>query len=1104
MPALFLDQSYSSLSYGLPDRPDFEADEPDRIEAHAAAGRASIAAGSGCAPLIKMLSSPIPAVLCASADALFNLAILRDNADELHALDTLRKLHDMLRHDDDAVVNGFAGVLMNCCASSPAAREELAGQGLLSTLLSLLARGAGDVDGPLVQPELVSRVLGALNNLLLDSQCAASAIQHEAGVLLLLRLLREPQTEDEALLEDAASCLVHIARADAAAVALLIENGALGAVEARLPTELEELQLRLCQLAQRLCAAQRSAREQLHALGGTLKVLPLLYSSAEEVQEGAALALQELTNFKPAAVLARRQGGIDGLVALFRSSDPSVRTAAVACLVNICRVDPKAAAAVRESEGIPPLVAFLDYAGEAMRVAAAFCIESVARNESNKTLLREAEAIDGLLRMLSHTCSEEEHVAAAGACVQLLINEEDAATVFRLQAGIQRLRPILAMDDALRPALAAEVLSHCASSNSESRVAMRVHDVLRPLVALLSSPTRRARLGAASALMNATNSEPTNQIKVRELGGVVPLMSLLEEEAAAPNGGERAMQVCAAWCLANIAGDSRAAAQLGLGRTGHAPLLALLDGPNVSLQRPAAACLLNASINDAATPANLLRQGALHTLVGCLRYASEDANTDVVAWAAGALLNMAHAGSEGLQYDLVVAEAPADASRLLSALLDCIGMERDANPLQNAHAAGALGNLAAHSPAAGEALVARGAVKLLLDVLGGARDEPTVAGFAAGALASLLHLETGRQALVEARGVSTLTEALDSEDSSVTAAAAVALLNAMAHEPSREALVDAGGVDALLSCVASRDARVREAAAGALLNASATVSVAEAVRDGTATVERGGKTSMVPALPFLRERMVHIEAGAVLRARVAGVFFNCAAYGPDNRLALLEAGVLMSAVNLLHDLTSPSVDAKGVPVWVRAMGPDATAAQRWRLVANVIGIVLNCALNPTTKEEVLRGDGLTPLLAATESGDAVVMALAATAVAYVSDRAEMRPGSPSSPARAADAPPRNTFRKRHFHTGTAGAAEDLGPPDDEADDGPGARPTAIFGRMPEIKLSATHDSGSKGPRFVAEPVETCSRRTEAVAIAAALSCGYTEIPSPLPSPRDDE
>lgn len=863
--------------------------------------------------------------------------------------------------------------------------------------------------------------------------------------------------------------------------------------------------LRLCQLALQLCAAQRPAREELHALGGTLKLLPLLYSSAEEVQEGAVMALQELTNFKPAAVLARRQGGIDGLVALFRSPDPAVRTTAVACLVNICRVDQKAAAATREAEGIPPLAAFLNDAAEPMRVAAAFCIESVARNESNKTLLREAGAIDGLLRMLSHTCSEEEHVAAAGACVQLLANEEDATIIFRLQAGIQRLRPILAMTDALRPALAAEVLSHCASSNSESRVAMRVHDVLRPLVALLSSPTRRARLGAATALMSATNGEPTNQIKVRELGGVMPLMSLLEEEAAAPNGGERAMQTCAAWCLANIAGDSRAAAQLGLGRTGYAPLLALLGGPIVSLQRPAAACLLNASINDASAPANLLRQGALNTLIDCLSYASEDANVEVVAWAAGALLNMAHAAAngQGLQYDSVAAEAAADASRLLSALLNCLGTEAGADPLQNAHAAGALGNLAAHSVAAGEALVCRGAIKLLLDVLGGAREEPTVAGFAAGALASLLRLEAGREALAEARGVPTLVDALDSEDPTATASAAVALLNAMAHEPSREALLNTGGIDTLLSCIGSRDSRVREAAAGALLNASAAASVAEAVRDGTATIENGGKKTLLPALPFLSERLVQIEAGAVLRARVAGIFFNCAAYGPDNRLALLEAGVLMSAVSILHDLTSLSLDAKGVPVWVRAMGPEATVAQRWRLVANAIGIVLNCALNPTTKAEVLRGDGLTPLLAAIESGDPAVMALAATAIAYVSDRAEMRPGSPSSPARAADGPSRNTFRKRHFHTDLAGAAA-FGPADDEADDGPGARPIAIFGRMPEIKLSATHDSGSKGPRFVAEPFETCPRRTEAVALPMALAPAYNEIPSPLPSPRDDE
>jgi len=1099
MSTLYFDQSYSSLGHALPERSDFEAEQPDRAEAEAAASRAAVAARSGCAPLVKMLSSSSPVVLSSAADALFNLAIMRENADALLSLGALRQIHDLLGHDDVSIVVGFTGVLMNCCASSPAAREELFHQGLLHTLFSVLTRAVGTAsDGALAQPELASRAMGALNNLLINPDCATSAADHEDGTLLLLHLLREPPPDDEALLEDAASCLVRISRAGEEAAKLLIANGVFNAIEALLSTELEELQLRLCQLAQRLLIIKPFAREELHAVGGTVKLLPLLSSSAEEVQEGAVLALQELSSFKAAAVTCRREGGIEGLVSLFRSTDGTVRTAAVACLVNICRVDQKAAAATREADGIPALVAFLDDSTEAMRVAAAFCIENVARNETNKTLIREAGAIEALLRMLSHTCSEEEHVAAASACVKLLENEEDAANIFRLQGGIKRLRPILSMPDPLRPALAAEVLSHCAATNSETRVAMRVQDVLRPLVALLSSPTRRARLGAASALMNATNGETTNHVKVRELGGVVPLMSLLEEETSTRGGGELAMQTYAAWCLANIAGDASAASQLGLGRTGYLPLLHLLGGKDVSLQRPAAACLLNASINDPAAPPNLIKAGALESLIQSLRYAAEETNVDIVAWSAGALLNMAYT-PDGLHYD----RAGDLSSKLLGSLLDCLSTHPEADLLQNAHAAGALGNLAAHSVAACYALIERGAVRTLLDLLGNSRDQPMVATHAAGALASLLSIESGREALDEGQGVPVLIEALDSDDFSATGAAAAALLNAMAHEPSREVLVDSNGVDALLSCVAARDHAVREAAAGALMNASASLSVAEAVREGAARVERGGQVTVQPALPLLCDLMTKVESGPLLRGRIAGIFFNCAAYGPENRLALLESGVLMAAVGILHDLTSTILDKKGVPVWMRAMGADATSAQRWRLVANTIGIVLNCALNPTTKAEVLRGDGLAPLIAATESGEDSVMALAATAIAYVSDRAELRPGSPTSNARSIDGPSRNTFRKRHFHAGSGDALQTFGPADDEADETPGSRPTAIYGRMPETKLSATHDSSSKGPRFVAEPVATYRRRTEAVALPAAFVPEYCEIPSPLPSPRDD-
>ena len=55
--------------------------------------------------------------------------------------------------------------------------------------------------------------------------------------------------------------------------------------------------------------------------------------------------------------------------------------------------------------------------------------------------------------------------------------------------------------------------------------------------------------------------------------------------------------------------------------------------------------------------------------------------------------------------------------------------------------------------------------------------------------------------------------------------------------------------------------------------------------------------------------------------------------------------------------------------------------------------------------------------------------------------------------------------------------------------------------MPRAKVSATHDSQSKQPRFVQEPPETYSRRNPDVVEPENIEDPYEEVPSPLPSPR---
>ena len=192
--------------------------------------------------------------------------------------------------------------------------------------------------------------------------------------------------------------------------------------------------------------------------------------------------------------------------------DPNVQLVSISALLNVTESDPKMAAAMREAEGLPAVAGMLTSECRELRVAAARVVAGCAKNETNKSILREIGVTEPLIGMLAHTAAEDEHSAALSALVELAQNEDEASVLIRLQGGLKRLRQLLYCDDPVRPSLAAAVLYHCAP-NADTRVAMRVTDTLRPLIALLSSQLPSAREAAAGALMLATQGQPTNQAR---------------------------------------------------------------------------------------------------------------------------------------------------------------------------------------------------------------------------------------------------------------------------------------------------------------------------------------------------------------------------------------------------------------------------------------------------------------------------------------------------------------------------------------------------------------------------------------------------------------
>ena len=83
--------------------------------------------------------------------------------------------------------------------------------------------------------------------------------------------------------------------------------------------------------------------------------------------------------------------------------------------------------------------------------------------------------------------------ASLGALANLCLNEDEARVLLRLQGGLRKLQPLLFAADALLQTKCANAIYNCAP-NAETKVSMRILDILRPLVLLLASPSADARV----------------------------------------------------------------------------------------------------------------------------------------------------------------------------------------------------------------------------------------------------------------------------------------------------------------------------------------------------------------------------------------------------------------------------------------------------------------------------------------------------------------------------------------------------------------------------------------------------------------------------------
>ena len=128
------------------------------------------------------------------------------------------------------------------------------------------------------------------------------------------------------------------------------------------------------------------------------------------------------------------------LIDLMSSSDQEVQLSALCAIMNVANSDPKAAAAIRDGDGLKPLVAFLGSENSKLQIAACTALLGCSRNEANKTLICELNAIEALLKMLPFDNPRDSQAAAVATLAYLTLNEDDARILLRLQGGMKKLQ----------------------------------------------------------------------------------------------------------------------------------------------------------------------------------------------------------------------------------------------------------------------------------------------------------------------------------------------------------------------------------------------------------------------------------------------------------------------------------------------------------------------------------------------------------------------------------------------------------------------------------------------------------------------------------------
>ncbi|XP_068002542.1 armadillo repeat-containing protein 3 [Melanerpes formicivorus] len=379
------------------------------------------------------------------------------------------------------------------------------------------------------------------------------------------------------------------------------------------------------------------------------------------IHEFATLCLAHMAVEYTAKNQILKQGGLEPLIRLLDSPDPDVQKNSVECIYLLVQ-DFEIHAAVCALNVIPPLLQLLESEYPVLQLLALKTLEVISKDTETRTVLRENEGLDCLLKILANNQFSDLHVealAVLGNCLEdvhalqmiqqigglkMLLSFVGASTVPDIQKNAAKAIAKAAYDSESRKILHEEEAEECLikvletgndgvkvaasqaisamSVNSASKRTFGLQGIPQ-LVQLVSNDNEEVKEAAVTALANLTTASPSNACAVAEAEGIRPLVNALnaERDGAVAN---------AATVLTNLATQD----SLRVSIQGQAIMGALTEPlrSTSSQVQSKAALAVAAFACDADARAELRTVGGLRPLVELLRSKSEEVRRNA-CWA---------------------------------------------------------------------------------------------------------------------------------------------------------------------------------------------------------------------------------------------------------------------------------------------------------------------------------------------------------------------------------------------------------------------------------------------------------------------------------------